>query len=958
MIPRSHWPISRFWREVRNRGCWGKGLRASIAGVCLVCAAIPALRAQSGEQVAVDVEAEYASAWKAFNESRWSEAAASFERVLGKLPAESSKSPQAATMRYMLGAAYFNQQDFAKAAEVFAAYLVDFPTSDRANAVRLSRGLALLQAERYEEALKVFQELESNPAMQADALEGQARALEKLGRGDDLIRILKRMVPDKISTPAQATAALRLIDVYSTNGQESKAADLVRQLAANPKLVTNMVAFNGTVAKFADQLVAKKMYDEALAAYGAVRTKQEIVDLQNKGIADMDAQIKRNLQAISGNASLQLPLMQANDAIRRQLAAAKKLLAEYEKLPDYTAAMWLRQAKAWSEWNRQWESNVVLDRLLSTYAKAPERETAQFLEVLNYAALNQPQLTQEQCERYLKEFPNGANAATVGYLSGAVALRAGDTKGAESYFGRMLTEQPDNKYRDTMRYLLGNAKFNSGDYAGAVEEYRRYLADFPEGQNRAEVEYRIALASLFQQKYDDAEKLLEAWLEKHPSEDLAPDCRYRLLFCEMGRQNYKAVIDGVQKWREDYPDSAMEGEVLSLLGDCYAAMGEPEKALDAYDRSYPVASTDQAVNYSLFEAAKLRQRFGQWPQIATMFEQFVKAHPSSPSAIEAMSWIGKAYAKQGQPDEAKKFLVEQLHNYIAEPQRETVELLLQQLVQLCAKKPRVAYGAKPPPYDAMAELDKQLEPLKSLASPTAKARLLYAQALLAGALRQPEEQAKLLRRIAEDFQPGDLSPQLLAEAGDSLMAAGNTARATQFYDELRQFYPRSPYRDAAYVGLGEIAFAQKDHPHALELFSEAADKIGGGKIKEATLGKARALVELGRYDEASKLFQMIAGMREWRGETTASAVYALGDIAARQGRWAEAIAFYQRVFVLYQRYLSWVAKAYIGAAESFDKLGRRPEAIAHLQEMLRNEKLSEYPETAKARELLKTWGAS
>ena len=76
-------------------------------------------------------------------------------------------------------------------------------------------------------------------------------------------------------------------------------------------------------------------------------------------------------------------------------------------------------------------------------------------------------------------------------------------------------------------------------------------------------------------------------------------------------------------------------------------------------------------------------------------------------------------------------------------------------------------------------------------------------------------------------------------------------------------------------------------------------------------------------------------MREWRGETTAFCVYSLGEIEARQGHWAEANVYYQRVFVAYQRYLSWVAKAYLGSADSLEKLGKKADAVRTLQEMLR-----------------------
>ena len=71
------------------------------------------------------------------------------------------------------------------------------------------------------------------------------------------------------------------------------------------------------------------------------------------------------------------------------------------------------------------------------------------------ADVNQPKRAEERCEQYLRDFKNGPNADTVGYLLGTVALQAGDPKAAETYFGRILETQPKSQFREQIRYLLG-----------------------------------------------------------------------------------------------------------------------------------------------------------------------------------------------------------------------------------------------------------------------------------------------------------------------------------------------------------------------------------------------------------------------------------------------------------------------------------------------------------------------
>jgi TolA-binding protein len=157
--------------------------------------------------------------------------------------------------------------------------------------------------------------------------------------------------------------------------------------------------------------------------------------------------------------------------------------------------------------------------------------------------------------------------------------------------------------------------------------------------------------------------------------------------------------------------------------------------------------------------------------------------------------------------------------------------------------------------------------------------------------------------------------------------------------------------------LGEIAFQKNDLSSALRYFTDGTEKIAASqKLKDLTVGRGKALLALNRLDEAKKTFEQVAAVREWRGESTAFSVYSLGDIEARKGHWAEANAYFQRVYVGYQKFLPWVAKSYMRSAESFEKLGKSQEAANTYRELLRNEKLSTFSEAQEARKKLEALG--
>ncbi|HEX5035218.1 MAG TPA: tetratricopeptide repeat protein, partial [bacterium] len=263
----------------------------------------------------------------------------------------------------------------------------------------------------------------------------------------------------------------------------------------------------------------------------------------------------------------------------------------------------------------------------------------------------------------------------------------------------------------------------------------------------------------------------------------------------------------------------------------------------------------------------------------------------------------------------------------------------------------------PATTDPGTEIDHLLSSPANEKSATAKTRILFAKAELARLRRQPEDEEKYIAQIASEYMPEDLSPLLLGEVGDHLLSRDRFDQAAGFYQQLREDFPKSQMVDFAYNGLGEIAYQKKDYQKALREFSDGAEKIATAqKLKQISVGRARTLFALGKLDEAQKGFEQVASVREWRGEATACSVYSLGQIAAKRGNWAEANAYFQRVYVAYQKFLPWVAKAYIASGESFEKLGQTEAATKTYGELLRNKKLASFTEAAEARNRLQALG--
>jgi TolA-binding protein len=872
-----------------------------------------------------------------------------------------------------LAAAYFNAKDYPNAIASFTLYLQKYPQSTRANDILFYLAQAKQLSGDTAGATAVYKNLESAPGFREQALLARANAAKVAGQVDEAIAAFKTLISPDIASKIAARGAIQLVSLYVQKGENDKAGALLGLLQRRIGYVENVVGLNSLAVELGDKFLAAKAYPAALACYRTVRMKEDVIRIQNERIAGMEKQIEANLAAIQANPTSVLQIRPKNEQIRGEVDVAKKLLAEFEKLPSIVGALYMRMARCYAEDKKTWESIVVYEELLQRFGDAPEREPTLFALVVSYAQVNQAKLAQAKCDEYLSAFPTGPNAPEVGYLRGAMALQLEDYTGAETWFCKMLKENPKGKLSEQILTLLGNAKFSQGKFDEAVVQYRKYQQDFPQGENIEEADYRIAMASLFGGKFEEAFTALSNYVKKYAHGAFVPDAKYRMAVCKYAAQEYDEVIATCLEWEKDYSGSDQTGEVSALLGDAYAANDKPDEAIAAYTVSYKKAVTDEVLNYSIMEASKLLQKRNEWEKVAAMFQEFVKEKPTHPTAITALFWISKAKAKLGQVEEAKQFLAETIKKYIDDPTQQAVEQMLSQLAQLCVRKKRAepapeAAGSpggastpaptpKPAPeVDPGTELDALLNVTANTG--TAKARLLFAKAELARMRRQPAEQDKNYQAIADSTKPEELSPAILGAVGDYLLSKGDLNKATKFFTELMEVYPKSDTIDFAYNGLGEIAMRKPDFAGALKYYTIGTDKIAASaKLKDVTLGKGRALLALNKLDEAKKIFEQVGSVRDWHGEATAISVYSLGEIEFKKTKWAEANAFFQRVFVTYKKFSAWAAKAYIKSGECFEKLGKRQEAVNTYNELLRDEKLAKLPEAQLARARLKELGA-
>lgn len=964
---------------------FSRGRRVSC--LFLLCLSICGLAYTAYSQSEATPEDTFKAGAAAFQSGNFEEAAKKFEVVLAAAPTGEALD----TILFTLASTYFNQKNLPKAEDFYKRSIKEFPDGKNNTKALIAVSQIQSQTGRKAEAeatLKKASEGTGDLALRARM--AQASMLAESGKPTEAVAVLRPMIVGGIKDDLSAQAAMAIVEIQSKQGNLDEALKLLDQLQGASDLIDNPLQLDILSVRIGDGLLGKGERQKALRMYAIVRPKQVVTDLQKKRIEKIDKTIADNMASLQKNPKAFMEVNATNARLKEDQKQLQTILEQFEKLPDTELPVRLRQAKAYDELEQKWETILIWESLLESSKDPKIREDGLFSIAAAYCALARSDDSVPALEKYSSEFPSGKYASQAAYLKGAVALEAGDFPKAESVFGERILKGDTNSLAADMQFLLANTQFaqaaadpeKRAKYTEAIGNYKTYLSKYPNGKFAEESIYRIPLCSFQLGDYGKSMEGFQDYAKKFPKGTFIGDAGYRIALCYQAANKYDDVIRLCNEWVKQHEGESMQAEVLSLKGDAYDKKEMPAESAAAYRFSVNFADNDDLLKYSLFQANTQYQKLNRWDDIAEMFNRFIELHPKHPAVVASVYWVSKAKIKQGKPEEAKKYLADNILKNIGDRQQDAVEQLLTQLSQICAKRPRpsliASQNASPqqessskapgdasasptprpsptplPPYDADADFAKYLSESSAGNTPLAKARMRFALAQLAGYTKRQDRQKELMASIYKDFPANQLSAMLLSECGQIALERGDADKAEAFFKELMTSFPKSDLLEYAYCGMGQVSLARNQPEEALKWFDDAVNKaFADATLAQVTYGKGKALLAQGKFDEAKKIFEQVASTKDWRGEITAKALMSLGDLEEKRGKTDAAIQYYQRVFVAYQRYPAVVIPAYIKAADAFIKLNKPEDAAKDLKDMLSKPRLAASPLAEEARKKL------
>ena len=830
----------------------------------------------------------------------------------------------------LLGEAYEKSDQGAEAVKVLTDYLKKgYGSTERVNAA-LRLASLYLAVDQPEKGIEIIDKIKNSPSAADFVIIINAKALETA-------------IPFVEDKPELALVALQAV---------RRKSEVVRLQEGRNVVLTTKIA-EWTRARAALKGAAGAKY-QPLIEEGSARLKQ---------LQDMLEEVKKNE---SYDAVVVYQIGRAFTKLHRYWEAElafRTIGKSYASFANASSAMF-GQIVCLVELKRKEEALKLAKEYLKTYPKGQEVPQVSELAVTMSMEVNDFVTAKATAQEILKNQPENPSAGKLALYAITCDFSLYAFKEARAGLEEYRKKWPNDAFKEEVDYRYALTYFFENNYAETIKQLSTYITTYPNGAYKSDARYRLGIVMYGEEQ---ASKNKAAIAKKLPDYE----------------SNFRRVINEVKDIISSDPNTPIAGELYALLGDCFDQMtgkeveaggfDQDKETGDAYMQGALKATNDDVLDYCMEQARTKLQAAGRWEDMRKMHEEFVNTHPTHPDKLKAIYWVCKARSREAKTLEEKaaanefnkKFLSGQIMANINRSNTEGVEMLLEQLAQACIpkRKPKAVTPAAEPGKEAPVaapapttpdedpflvgskELDKWLGGSTGKLNGTGEARLEYAKVQLLKMvppkidpadpkkrIDRTAEVDKLMDEMAQKVKPDDLSSTLLAFVGEHLRKRGVIEKATQCYNRLMDSFPKSDYVDFALVGLGDIAFEQKNYTEAEKHYTRAKDELPGMKYPNALMGVAKAQFMQQKFDQVEKPLLEIVGSKEWKGELTAEALYWLGQNAFAQKKYAEAVNYYQRIFLSFGKFTDWSIKGYTEAAEAFRALGEPDKAKQHLKE--------------------------
>ena len=868
------------------------------------------------------------------------------ERLLGQLVAEYGENPAVAAsvdeLRPLLALCKVKREDFGEALSLIdqSLQLSQLPAPVREE-LHFWRGIGLLRTGQPAAAQEQFGAYYAEPShdrfrrFEAFLLfaSGYVQQGDWAAAADFLAEQIPRLPPDQGEVAGRARVLL--LHSLMEADRTPAALALVRSSAAELPGMTQVVSFQLLTLQLGARFLEEEQWHRAIACLHRLWPRARL--LEHQRARQQEWQARRDRLRREGP-----PREAMAFQIDGVLARISRELEQFEKLESYDASRQLRLAQAFMGLQRWREAGALLEAAVGQLPPDALLQQAARTELASWQQIPRWDKVLRAAERYPLRFASGRAAAErpPWELARAEALRGlGRTEEAERQYGDLADSFPDHPSAPRAFFMGGICQMELERPEAAAATFRLLRQRYPQSPLLAEAQYWEGLSLTFQKQWPAAREVLAAYLKQYPSGANASDAQFERARCLHNQFQHQAAAAEWAAFLAAHPDHPRAAEATLLRGESLMASGHMEEGLAAL-RTIPQAEA-RLCEEAQFKIGEGLRRLGRPEAERDHFAAFIAARPRSLRLAEAVLWQGKAAAKAGDPEAARRLYWDTLEKLGDEAANEGVEDLLMATRRLY------------PGGEGLARLLEKLDALhraaRAAGRQTMALRALWARGHL---MREasPDQARAAFIQLGDLLDPARHHPRMLADCADARREAGAPRTARDLYEALRRWHPRAVEKERSSYGLGMLSLAEGKTEEALLWFERCGrEAVGGPAGGDAQIEQAVLLRAAGRAEDAGHLLEKVIGSRLAQHRQKARALLELGRCALAQEDPARAARHFQRCYLSGANFRDCAAEAWLEHGLALESQRHLSDAIAVYQAFLAKRDCAALPPAARAR---------
>jgi len=365
----------------------------------------------------------------------------------------------------------------------------------------------------------------------------------------------------------------------------------------------------------------------------------------------------------------------------------------------------------------------------------------------------------------------------------------------------------------------------------------------------------------------------------------------------------------------EYPNDTRIAPAMLLLGRSRLALGEPEKALDAFRRLRAIATLPAQQLEGRFWEAESLYRLKQYAAARSAYDDVLSKDAASQLAPEALYGLGRCELELRRPEPAVKAFRDLLTSW---PEHSTAASATFYMAQALADQKHYAeavplltpFATKYPQSKlvpdaqyllgttrlALGERDAGMADLKAFAAahpghPQAAA----ARRRITETVAKTGTPTQQKNAVSQTLQQPSATAESLYDAGALAGKLGQTKEQQTAWARLRKEFPNHPLAHQAAYDLAEAAFKRKEWGQAATQAKAATASDDEGLRARALLLEGESELKLNRYKEAAKSFEAVGGVKNLEAADRYRALAGLGLAREQLGEIKAALAAYDAV---------------------------------------------------------------